>query len=316
MPAGPAAPPVGSAVEITDLHVAYGTVQAVAGLTMTAPLGAITAVVGRNGQGKTTSLEVCEGLRSADSGQVRVLGLDPQADAVRLRPRVGVMLQDGGVPTAVKPRAVLSALAGLYAHPRDPAELLDWLGLVNANRQYRRLSGGEQQRVKLAAALIGRPELVFLDEPSTGLDPESRRGMWALIDALRRDGVTVVLTTHQMAEAEALADHVVVIDRGRAVAQGSLSALLGVDSDVLTFRGPIGMDQDVLLSAVEVGTTITQTSPGHYRITGTVTPQLIAAATTWCSGHGGTPAELTVGRRSLEDVFFELTGTTDKATTS
>ena len=312
----PASPsPVGPAVEIIDLHVAYDEVQAVAGLTMTAPSGAITAVVGRNGQGKTTSLEVCEGLRVADSGQVRVLGLDPQADAARLRPRVGVMLQDGGVPTAVKPRTVQSALAGLYANPRDPVELLDWLGLTAVNRQYRRLSGGEQQRVKLAAALIGRPELVFLDEPSTGLDPESRRGMWALIDALRRDGVAVVMTTHQMAEAEALADQIVVIDHGRAVAQGTLAALLGADSEVLTFRGPIGMDQDALLSAVETGVSISQTATGQYRITGAVTPQLIAAATTWCASYGGTPAELTVGRRSLEDVFFELTGATDGATT-
>jgi ABC-2 type transport system ATP-binding protein len=140
--------------------------------------------------------------------------------------------------------------------------------------------------------------------------------MWALIDALRRDGVSVVLTTHQMAEAEALADNIVVIDGGRAIAQGSLPSLLGADSEVLTFRGPIGMDEAALLSAVEVGTGVTQTSPGHYRITGAVTPQLIAAATTWCAGYGGTPAELTIGRRSLEDVFFELTGTTDAATRS
>jgi ABC-2 type transport system ATP-binding protein len=125
---------------------------------MTAPGGAITAVVGRNGQGKTTSLEVCEGLRVADSGQLRVLGIDPQADAALLRPRVGVMLQDGGVPRVA--RTVLSALAGLYANPRDPVELLDWLGLTAVNRQYRRLSGASSS-VKLAAALIGRPELSF-----------------------------------------------------------------------------------------------------------------------------------------------------------
>lgn len=275
---------------------------------MSAATGAITAVVGRNGQGKTTTLEVCEGLGRAGSGTVRVLGLDPQADAAALRPRVGVMLQDGGIPTAAKPLEVLKSLAGLYRRPRDPHELLDWLGLGGVRRQYRRLSGGEQQRVKLAAALIGRPELVFLDEPSTGLDPESRRGMWALISALRRDGVTVVLTTHQMSEAEALADHVVVIEKGRTVAAGTLTELLGSQSDVMTFRGPKGMDGASLSGVLPPGTSISEGSPGRYRIEGAVSPQVIAAATAWCTQHGAQPENLTIGRRTLEDAFFELTG--------
>lgn len=296
------------AVDIRDLRVSFGDVRAADGLTMTAPSGAITAVVGRNGQGKTTTLEVCEGLRRQDSGQVRVLDLDPQSDEAELRPRVGVMLQDGGIPTAARPLEVLRALAGLYRDPRDPRELLDWLGLGDARRQYRRLSGGEQQRVKLAAALIGRPELVFLDEPSTGLDPESRRGMWALISALRRDGVTVILTTHQMTEAEALADHVVVIERGRAVAAGSLTDLLGTDSDVMTFRGPKAMDGGALAGVLPPGTTVTETSPGHYRIEGAVSPPVIAAATAWCTQHGSQPEHLSIGRRTLEDAFFDLTG--------
>lgn len=295
-----------AAVEVDDLHVSYGAVRAVAGLSLTAPHGALTAVVGPNGGGKTTTIEVCEGLRAPDSGTVSILGLAPQDPA--LRTRVGAMLQDGGIPTMARPLPYLRTLAAMYGHPQDPELLLDWLGLSGLTTPFRRLSGGEQQRVKLAAALIGRPELVFLDEPSTGLDPSARHGMWELLAALVRDGVTVVLTTHQLAEAEALADHVVVVDRGRAVAAGTVSELVGTDSDVMSFGGPLHLDVTTLAAVLPVGAEITEVSPGQYRVAGEVSPQTIASVTAWCAQHGVAPRDLSVGRPTLEDAFLRLTG--------
>jgi ABC-2 type transport system ATP-binding protein len=222
------------------------------------------------------------------------------------------MLQDGGIPTMARPAEYLATLAKFYAHPRAVAELLDWLGLADAARTpYRRLSGGEAQRVKLAAALIGRPELVFLDEPSTGLDPAARRGMWELIAALRRDGVSVVLTTHQMGEAETLADHIVVIEAGKAIAAGTLAELVGETDDVLTFNGPMHLDLATLGGVLAPAATVDEPSPGRYRVTGDVTPQTIATVTAWCAQHGVTPRELHVGRRSLEDLFIDLADNKD-----
>ena len=297
---------------MVDLRVSYGEVTAVDGLTMTAPLGKITAIVGRNGGGKTTTVEVCEGIRRPDFGSVRVLGLDPAQQQAELRPRVGVMLQDGGIPTMARPGEYLSTLAKFYAHPRSPAELLGWLDLEQAaKRPFRRLSGGEQQRVKLAAALIGRPELVFLDEPSTGLDPSARRGMWELLAALRRDGVSVVLTTHQMGEAETLSDHIVVVESGRALAAGSLDELVGGSEDVLSFNGPMHLDLANLAGVLRPTAVVSEPSPGRYRVTGEVTPQTIATVTAWCAQHGVTPRDLHVGRRSLEDLFIDLADSED-----
>lgn len=296
-----------TAVDIRGLCVRYGDVEALRGLNLQAPRGAITAFLGRNGAGKTTAMETCVGLRRADSGHVRVLGLDPATNAADLHPRVGVMLQDGGIPTMARPRQFLRALGKLYRNPRPAAELLEWLGLSEPSRPYRRLSGGEQQRVKLAAALIGRPELVFLDEPSTGLDPVGRNAMWELLHSLRRDGVTVVLTTHAMAEAEALADHVVIVDRGVTVASGSLQSLVGTSGDVLTFSGPLHLSLGTLADVLPEGTSATESSPGNYRVAGAVSPQVIASVTAWCAQHGVTPRHLRVGQRSLEDVFMELT---------
>ena len=203
----------------------YGPVTAVDGLTLTAGAGQVTAVLGPNGAGKTTTIEVCEGYRGVDAGTVRILGLDPMRAAAALRPRVGVMLQSGGIPPAVPALEYLKTLSRFHVKPHEPAWLLDIVGLSGlAKTPYKRLSGGQQQRLSLAAAVIGRPELVFLDEPTAGLDPQARHATWDLVSALRHDGVGVVLTTHFMDEAERLADHVVIIDHGRAVAAGSPGA--------------------------------------------------------------------------------------------
>jgi ABC-2 type transport system ATP-binding protein len=297
----------GLAVEVTDLAVRYGETVAVDGLTMRVAEGTVTAVLGPNGAGKTTTLEACEGYRRPQGGSVRVLGLDPWRDGRRLHPRVGVMLQSGGVYPAVKAREMLRHIAALHAHPLDPDALLDQVGLSGAgNTAYRRLSGGQQQRLSLAMAVVGRPELVFLDEPTAGLDPQARHATWDLIGDLRRDGVTVVLSTHFMDEAERLADHVVVVDRGRVVATGSPRELMaGGAPSTLRFSGPTPAEAALLQAVLPAGSSVREVGSGEYVVDGVLDPQLLATVTSWCAALGVMPE---VERRTLEDVFLELTG--------
>ncbi len=208
-------------VQVQALVKRYGTKTAVDGLDLAARQG-VTAVLGPNGAGKTTTVEICEGYRRPDSGTVRVLGLDPVRESAALRPRIGVMLQSGGVYAGARADEMLRHVAKLHARPLDVDALIERLGLGSCGRtSYRRLSGGQQQRLALAMAVVGRPELVFLDEPTAGLDPQARHATWDLVRDLRDDGVCVVLTTHHMDEAEQLADDVAIIDGGRVVAQGS-----------------------------------------------------------------------------------------------
>jgi len=289
----------------------YGPVTAVDGLTLTAGAGQVTAVLGPNGAGKTTTIEVCEGYRGVDSGTVRILGLDPMRAAAGLRPRVGVMLQSGGIPPAVPALEYLKTLSRFHVKPHEPAWLLDIVGLSGlAKTPYKRLSGGQQQRLSLAAAVIGRPELVFLDEPTAGLDPQARHATWDLVSALRHDGVGVVLTTHFMDEAERLADHVVIIDHGRAVAAGSPGQLTG-SAGQLRFRAEPGLDTDSLLAALPPGSAAKESPSGHYLIEvddGVIQPALLAAVTAWCADRSVLPSSLRIESRTLEDVFLELTG--------
>jgi len=289
----------------------YGSVTAVDGLSLTARRGEVTAVLGPNGAGKTTTVEVCEGYRSADGGAVRVLGLDPVRDAVALKPRIGVMLQAGGIPPAVPGGEYLKTLSRFHAKPHDTAWLLDIVGLTaHAKTPYKRLSGGQQQRLSLAAAVLGRPELVFLDEPTAGMDPQARHATWDLVTALKADGVSVILTTHFMEEAERLADHVVIIDHGRAVADGAPAQLTG-SAGQLRFRAEPGLDVDSLLAALPAGSAGKESPAGRYLIEvpgGTVQPALLAAVTAWCADRGVLPSSLQIESRTLEDVFLELTG--------
>ena len=209
------------AVEIGALVKRYGQTTAVDGLTLSAARGAVTGILGPNGAGKTTTIEICEGYRRPDQGTVRVLGLDPVRDARALRPRVGVMLQSGGIPPSVPAADYLNLLSRFHAHPVAVPALLDLVGLTAVARTpYKRLSGGQQQRLSLAAAVIGRPELVFLDEPTAGMDPQARHATWDLIGQLRSAGVSIILTTHFMEEAERLCDYVAIIDHGQLVAGG------------------------------------------------------------------------------------------------
>jgi ABC-2 type transport system ATP-binding protein len=206
---------------------------------------------------------------------------------------------------------MLHLVAACAANPLDPAWLLEVLGLNNTLRTpYKRLSGGQQQRLSLACALVSRPELVFLDEPTSGLDPQARRLVWDLVNALKTDGVSVLLTTHLMEEAETLADHVVIMDHGKVVAEGSPAQLTTEDPECqqLRFKARGGLDTSLLTAALPEGCHVSEAALGTYVVTGRVDPQVVSTVTAWCAQQGVLAEELHVGRRSLEDVFLELTG--------
>jgi len=298
------------AVEIGALVKRYGQTTAVDGLTLSAAPGAVTGILGPNGAGKTTTIEICEGYRKPDRGTVRVLGLNPARDAKALRPRVGVMLQSGGIPPSVPAADYLNLLSRFHAHPLAVPALLDLVGLTSVARTpYKRLSGGQQQRLSLAAAVIGRPELVFLDEPTAGMDPQARHATWDLIGQLRGAGVSVILTTHFMEEAERLSDHVAIIDHGQLVAAGTPGQLTGTVGQ-LRFRAEPGLDIESLLSALPPASAAKESPDGHYiiEVLGAVDPRLLAAVTAWCAERGVLANSLLIESRTLEDVFLELTG--------
>jgi ABC-2 type transport system ATP-binding protein len=299
-----------TAVEVRDLRRAYGSVRAVDGLSFTAPTAKVTAVLGRNGAGKTTTVEICAGLRPRDGGEVAVLGQDPWHNAA-LKPSIGVMPQAAGSGAAgVYPAArvgeVLRLFASFAAHPLDVDALLDRLDLARlAGTAWRRLSGGEQQRLSLALAVVGRPALVFLDEPTAGLDVAARHATWSLIEDLRTAGVSVVLTTHAMDEAEKLADHVVVVAAGRVVAAGSPAELTRDDGGTVRFTAVPGLPVAEL--AGRLAASVRETKPGQYVVTGAAAQAALTAVTAWCAERGVLPEHLSTGRRTLEDVFVELT---------
>jgi ABC-2 type transport system ATP-binding protein len=300
-----------AAVDVSGLVKRYGGTTAVAGLGLSLPTGTVLALLGPNGAGKTTTVEICEGFRTADAGTVRVLGLDPATQGAQLRPRIGVMPQGGGAYPGVRADEMLRVVGACAAHPLDPAWLLDILGLESVRRTpYKRLSGGQQQRLSLACALIGRPELVFLDEPTAGMDPQARRLVWELIGALRADGVTVLLTTHLMEEAEALADHVVIIDKGTVAAEGSPAELTAsaVDDQRLTFHARAALPLGLLVTALPEGCTAIEITPGAYQVRGPISPQVVSTVTAWCAQQGVLADAMQVAKRSLEDVFLDLTG--------
>jgi ABC-2 type transport system ATP-binding protein len=298
-------------VEVSGLIKRYGSTTAVAGVDLRMREHSVLALLGPNGAGKTTTVDVCTGFAAANEGSVRILGLDPIAQSERLRERIGVMPQGGGAYPGVHAEEMLRLVASAAKHPMDPKWLLEVLGLDGTRRTtYKRLSGGQQQRLSLACALVSRPELVFLDEPTAGLDPQARRLVWDLVAALRRDGVSVLLTTHLMDEAEALADDVVIIDHGKVVAEGSPSELTNShrNGQQLRFRARGGLDLELLATALPEEYRVAQIAPATYVVTGEITPQAISTVTAWCAQHGVLAEELQVGRRSLEDVFLELTG--------
>jgi ABC-2 type transport system ATP-binding protein len=301
------------AVAVDRLTVRYGPTVAVDDLSFTVARESITAVLGPNGAGKTTTLETCEGYRPVREGSVRVLGLDPGRDRRALLPRIGVMLQQGGAWSGVRAVEMLEHVASLHAHPLPVAPLVERLGLGSCGRTpYRRLSGGQQQRLGLAMAVVGRPELVFVDEPTAGLDPQARRTTWELLEELRGDGVTIVLTTHYMDEAERLADTIHVIDHGRLIATGSPFELTrgpGTTTIRLVVTEPFPPGAPASLQqSLGPRTEVHPINDQSLLVTGPADASTLGVVSAWCERHGVLPESLTLGRRTLEDVFLQLTG--------
>lgn len=309
--------PEATAVLVDGLVMRYRDKTAVDGLSLRVETGSVTAILGPNGAGKTTTIETCEGFRRPQSGSVRVLGLDPYAERRALLPRIGVMLQSGGAWTGVRAVEMLEHMASLHAFPLPVDMLVERLGLGSCGRTpYRRLSGGQQQRLALAMALVGRPELLFVDEPTAGMDPQARRETWSLLEELRGDGVTVVLTTHYLEEAERLADQVHIVDRGRVIASGSPFDLTrgGSTSTLrLVAAGPLPEGaSESLRAALGPGVDVVSLEEPSHRVsllvTGAGDVGTMTAVSSWCERHGVRPESLTMGHRSLEDVFLQLTG--------
>lgn len=318
---GGAADRSGPAVEVGGVRKRYGPHEVLAGVTFSVGRGEVFALLGPNGAGKTTTVEILEGYRHADAGTVRVLGLDPAHEGARLRPRIGLMLQEGGVDPRVTPLEAVRLYAALYRDPADPVGLLDLVGLDGRARdtRYRRLSGGERQRLGLALALVGRPELLVLDEPTAGMDPAARQATRRLIAALRDAGTTILLTTHDLGDVEALADRVAILDRGRILTLGTPAELTDGGRPRIGLRFAPGSTEaagepglpDALAAALrvlEAEARVAEIRPGTWEIAAVPTPALVAAAAAWCAERGLLITELRVGAASLEARYLELVG--------
>jgi ABC-2 type transport system ATP-binding protein len=299
------------AIVVENLVKAYGATVAVNGVSFTVKRGEIFALLGPNGAGKTTTVEMLEGYRVADSGSVRVLGLDPRRAAAALKPRIGVMLQQDGLYQTLRAREILALYASFYARPEDPQELLERVGLTSAaGTRFRQLSGGQKRRLALAVAIVGKPQLLFLDEPTTGMDPQARRATWDIIQQQRTQGATVLLTTHFMDEAERLADRIAIMDGGKLIALDTPAALTTSQSTTGTevrFRAQAGLDLVALgrLSSVRA---VREESPGVYALDTGEPRELLVQLATLLRDAGADLSELRIGRSTLEDVFIRLTG--------
>ncbi len=314
-PVDDARPP---AIECDGVVVRYGATVAVDRLSFTAHRGEVLALLGPNGAGKTSTVEALEGYRAVSAGRMRVLGLDPARDHASLVPRIGVMLQKGGVYPMLGPAQVLHLFAAYYDDPEDPDALLDQVGLGHVRRTpWRRLSGGEQQRLSLAMALVGRPEVLFLDEPTAGVDPEGRIVVRELVAAQRDKGLCVLLTTHELGEAERLADRVVIVDRGRLLAEGTPAELSSGTADgSVRFSTDPGIDTVTLASALAAaapGASVVEEHPGAYRLllaSGTATPPVVAVLAGWLAERDLALGDLRTGQ-SLEEAYLAITGARD-----
>ena len=263
----------------------------------------LVALLGPNGAGKTSTVETLEGLRAPSAGRVRVLGLDPISERSRLVADIGVMLQQGGVYPVMTPDQALRLFAAYYADPLDPADLLERLGLAEvAATPWRRLSGGEQQRLSLALALVGRPRVLFLDEPTAGVDVHGRATIREVIAEQASQGVTILLTTHEMAEAEAVADRVAIIHRGRLAVSGTMDELT---SGGVRFGAPAGLDVADLSAAL--GATVIETVPGSYAIDADTSGSLVGDLAGWLASRGLSLSDLRSGA-SLEDAYRAVVG--------
>ena len=298
------------AVLVRDLHKSYGAVEAVRGVSFEVAAGEVFALLGPNGAGKSTTVEILEGHRARDSGEVSVLGFDPAVAERSFRDRIGVVLQESPVDTAeITVAEALDTFGMAYRRRRDRSEVIEMVGLTGKeNTRLKALSGGQHRRIDMALGLIGDPDLLFLDEPTTGFDPEARRAAWEMIEDLRSLGRTIILTTHYMEEAEYLADRVAVLVDGRIVACAAPSELLGGDESVIRFRLPAGIGRAELPSALAATIRIED----RHALVATDRPTvLLAGLTAWAVERGFELGELTVRPPSLEDAYLRLIGTHD-----
>jgi ABC-2 type transport system ATP-binding protein len=296
---------MGTAIEVRGLRKSYGGFEAVKGIDLDVDQGEILAFLGPNGAGKTTTIEILEGYRDRDAGEVSVLGIDPARAPLEWRDEIGIVLQESEPIPELTALESVTMHAAYYATPRDPGEVLEIVGLADsADRRTRKLSGGQKRRLDLALALVGSPKLVFLDEPTTGFDPSARRESWGMIEALRQLGSTVLLTTHYMDEAERLADRIVVIADGEIAARGTATQLadqVGA-SPAIRWRPPPGTASppDRLGAAPE--------PDGAWSITTEDVVPALNALTAWALAERVDLGDLTVTRPTLEDVYLALTG--------
>jgi ABC-2 type transport system ATP-binding protein len=295
------------AARLSGVEVSYpGGGRGLAGLDLTLTAGKVTALLGPNGAGKSTAVGVLAGLVRPDAGQVEVLGGPAGRPAARRR--VNVMVQDDGLPTGAHAAETVRHVARLRDATDSAAPIIELLGLDQLGRTtIRRLSGGERRRVSLGCSLVGDPDLVILDEPTASLDPRGRAIVWEAIADLRARGRTVLLCTHHLDEAEALADDVAIIAGGRCQVQGALASLRPDGADVITFDGPLHLDVSNLAQALPEGSQVRELSPGRYRIDGGATPQTLATVASWCAQHGVQARNLGVGSESLADLYWQLT---------
>ncbi|MFD9129457.1 ABC transporter ATP-binding protein [Kitasatospora sp. NPDC059571] len=292
------------AVEVHRLHRSYGEYEAVRGVSFTVARGELFALLGTNGAGKTTTLEVLEGHRPPTSGTVRVLGLDPYTEGTAVRRRTGVMLQEGGFFKELTVRETVDAWRSFLSGARPAGEVLERVGLTGrSGTRVGQLSGGERRRLDLALAVLNAPELLFLDEPTTGMDPEARRTTWQLVEELRAAGTTVLLTTHYLEEAQQLADRVAIMDRGRLAAVGTVAQVLSGHGTRITFPLPGGVTPAQLPSVLGESATVEN---GTVVYTAARTGPALAVLHGWATGLGVELDGIEARNASLEDVFLDL----------
>jgi ABC-2 type transport system ATP-binding protein len=293
-----------AAITVAGLRKSYGSTEAVKGISFEVAEGEVFALLGPNGAGKTTTVEILEGYRRRDAGAVSVLGMDPERGGTRMRERIGIVLQECGFEELLTVREILDRQAGYYPAARPVEEVIDLVGLEDkVGARIRTLSGGQRRRLDLALALVGSPDLIFLDEPTTGFDPAARRNAWDLVKRLGGLGTTVLLTTHYMDEAQYLADRVAVIAAGRIVAEGDPKSIGGRDSSaaLIRFALPAGTPVSALpVSAKMDGGLVLIEAPDLTRT--------LHVLTGWALERGVQLDGLTVSRPSLEDVYLDLVG--------
>jgi ABC-2 type transport system ATP-binding protein len=299
------------AVTVRQLIKSYGPVVAVNDVSFEVTKGEVFALLGPNGAGKTTAVEIMEGFRKPDAGTVQVLGYDPadKSTSRQLRQRLGVVLQELAVEPFLTVRQVLDRNAGYYPRPRDVGEIIDLVGLTaKANARVKTLSGGQQRRLDLGLGIVGNPELLFLDEPTTGFDPSARRDAWEIVRALSSGGATVILTTHYMDEAEALADRVAVIANGQIVAEGTPRSIGGRDVSAATIRFELTDGHTMAELPLPDPLSAQDGDDGEVLIHTTEVVPTLASLTNWATSNGTDLVGLTVERLTLEDVYLRLTG--------